>query len=151
VQRQAGDDGDLEQRQGDSCEIGLREYEQQAKDGQGQAEGKEDEAEAAGLQDAQGAHPTQLVTHEGFECGLVVFGLQHVGGQHDAQSEVAYPLPELIIVGEVVGNDLQTPDGLEGVAAHTQGLARHIVLMSEQPCEQHRGHVPLVDVHRAQA
>ena len=45
----------------------------------------------------------------------------------------------------------QAADSLECFAAHADCLARGIALVTEQPGQQHRGHVPLVHVHRAQA
>ena len=81
----------------------------------------------------------------------MVLRFQPVRGQHDAQAESPHELAELVVIGQVIGDPEQSAAGQQGLAPQAQGLSRHVVLVPEQPCEQDRRHVPLVDVHRAQA
>src|SRR5579862_7499617 len=82
---------------------------------------------------------------------FMMLAADHVLRQHDTQSRPAHELAQPIVVRKVVRQDLQAADRSQSVSSEADRLTRHIAPVTEKPCEYHRGHVPLIDIHGAQA
>src|SRR5579871_4234870 len=121
MQQHTGIDADDQQSTRPLEELRLADH-NETEQGQRQTEGDEQEQKASRTQHPDGAHPTGLVTDQFHQRWIVVTGRGQIRRQNDLLAELTDRRSELIVIGYVIGNTVETADGLQGLAAQTQGL-----------------------------